>query len=310
MKKNTFLQAFLIVLLPLWACGDWSGGLPDNVLARINKETVTLDEFNREFKESVLEPGEEMNRVDLGKRKLAYLDQIIERKILVQEAQRLGMALSKEELSRAISEIKKDYPDEGFNKKLGVEGIALEDWEGRLEEKLLAEKMIRNALRYRGQISETEALEYYENHRSLFQLKQRVRVRQIIVADGEEAIQILKRLRKGEAFEKLAAEKSLGPEKVKGGDLGYFSQGERPPEFDHVFTMEVGTVSEVIKSPYGYHIFKLEEKSEARPISFEEAKTGILQELAQQRGEEAYQKWLKGLKEKATVKVNKKLLRS
>jgi len=66
----------------------------------------------------------------------------------------------------------------------------------------------------------------------------------------------------------------------------------------------------VIKSPYGYHIFKVEEKSEPRSISFEEAKTGILQELAQQRGEEEYQKWLKGLKEKAKVKVNKKLLRS
>jgi peptidyl-prolyl cis-trans isomerase C len=310
MKKNYFLLALLIVLLPLWSCGEWSGGLPDDVVARINKESVTLDEFNREFKESVLEPENAVRGVDLGKRKQAYLDQIIERKILVQEARRLGMTLSREELSRAISEIKKDYPDEGFNKKLDVEGIALEEWEGRLGEKLLAEKMIRNALRYRGQISEKEAFEYYENHRPSFQLKQRVRVRQIIVADGEEAIQILKRLKKGEAFEKLAAEKSLGPEKVEGGDLGCFSQGERPPEFDHVFTMEVGTISEVIKSPYGYHIFKVEEKSEPRSISFEEAKTGILQELAQQRGEEEYQRWLKDLKEKANVKVNKKLLRS
>ena len=89
---------------------------------------------------------------------------------------------------------------------------------------------------------------------------QKVRARQIVVADGEEAIQILKRLKKGESFEKVAKEKSLGPEKVNGGDLGYFSQGERPTEFDHVFTMEVGAISEVIKSPYGYHIFKLEEK--------------------------------------------------
>jgi parvulin-like peptidyl-prolyl isomerase len=128
------------------------------------------------------------------------------------------------------------------------------------------------------------------------------------VADGEEAIQILKRLKKGEAFEKMAAEKSLGPEKVQGGDLGYFSPGERPTEFNHVFDMEVGAISEVIKSPYGYHIFKLEEKIEPRQVSFGEAKLGILQALGQKKDEENYQKWFKGLKGKAKVKINKKWL--
>jgi parvulin-like peptidyl-prolyl isomerase len=74
--------------------------------------------------------------------------------------------------------------------------------------------------------------------------------------------------------------------------------------------MEVGTISEVIKSPYGYHIFKLEEKIEPRQIPFEEAKSGILQELGQKKGEENYEKWLIGLKAKAKVKVNKKWLKS
>jgi parvulin-like peptidyl-prolyl isomerase len=74
--------------------------------------------------------------------------------------------------------------------------------------------------------------------------------------------------------------------------------------------MEAGTISEVIKSPYGYHIFKLEEKIESRQIPFEEAKVGILQELGQKKGEENYQKWFKDLKGKTKVKINKKWLRS
>jgi len=186
----------------------------------------------------------------------------------------------------------------------------LEEWKRRLEEKLLAEKMIRSSLRYRGEIPEKEALQYYEKHPELFQVKEKIRARQIVVADGEEALQILKRLKKGENFEKLAREKSLGPERVEGGDLGYFSQGERPAEFDEIFSMEVGAISEVIRSPYGYHVFKLEKKIEPRQISFEEAKGGILEELRQRRGEEEYQRWLKGLKGKARVKINKRLLRS
>ncbi|MGZ3612751.1 MAG: peptidylprolyl isomerase, partial [Thermodesulfobacteriota bacterium] len=172
------------------------------------------------------------------------------------------------------------------------------------------EKVMRSAMHFPEKIDEKEALQYYEEQRSSFQLGRRVRARQIVLADGEEAIQVLKRLKKGENFEKVAMEKSLGPEKIHGGDLGYFSQGEKPAEFDLVFDMEVGTISGVIKSPYGYHLFKLEEKIEARQIPFEEARAGILQELGQKKGEENYQKWFKGLKGKAKVKVNKKWLSS
>jgi len=310
MKNQPSLLALFVIFFSLWGCGQWGGGLPEHILAQVNQEQITVDAFNREFKELIVEPGREGKGTNLGDFKKAYVDQVVERKIVVQEARRLGIKVSQEELNQAISEIKKDYPGEGFGEKLGLSGMTLEEWKVRLEEKLLAEKMIRRALHYSGEISEKEALHYYETHRSSFQLKQKVRARQIFVADGEEAIQILKRLKRGENFEKVAAEKSLGLEKVKGGDLGYFSQGEWPIEFDHVFSMEVGALSEVIKSPYGYHIFKLEEKIEPRQISFDEAKSGVLQKLRQQKGEEEYQRWFKEIKGKAKVKINKKWLRS
>jgi parvulin-like peptidyl-prolyl isomerase len=310
MKKPLSLLILILLLFFLWGCGQWGIGLPEQMIAQVNEEQIPVEEFNREFKELILEPGKEAKGTDHGKLKQAYLEQVIERKILVQEARRLGIKVSPEELNRAISEIKMDYPGEEFGEKLGLKGTTLEEWKGRLGEKLLAEKVIRSAFRFREKIDEKEALQYYEDHRSSFQMGWKARVRQIVVADGEEAIQILKRLKKGESFEKVAKEKSLGPEKVRGGDLGYFSQGEKPTEFDHVFSMEVGAISEVIKSPYGYHIFKLEEKTEPRQIPFEEAKLGILQELGQKKAEENYQKWFNDLKGKAKVKINKKWLRS
>jgi parvulin-like peptidyl-prolyl isomerase len=310
MKKPPSLLILTFLLFFLWGCGQWGVGLPEHMIAQVNEEQIPVEEFDREFKELILEPGKEVKGTGLGSLRQAYLDQVIERKILVQEARRLGIKISQEELNQAIYEIKMDYPGEGFGEKLGLKGISLEEWKVRLEEKLLAEKVIRKASRFQEKINEKETLRYYEDHRSSFQIGPKVRARQIIVADGEEAIQILKRLKKGESFEKVATEKSLGPEKVQGGDLGYFSPGEKPTEFDHVFSMEVGMISEVIKSPYGYHIFKLEERIEPRQIPFEEAKLGILQELEQRKGEENYLKWLKGLKGRARVKINKKWLRS
>jgi parvulin-like peptidyl-prolyl isomerase len=74
--------------------------------------------------------------------------------------------------------------------------------------------------------------------------------------------------------------------------------------------MEVGQISEVIWSPYGYHIFKVEEKIEARQVPFEEAKKGILQDLERSKEEQEYQRWLKELRNKAKVEINKRLLRS
>jgi len=305
-----FLPGFLPFLICLWGCNPWGGTLPEHVLARVNREEITIAEFDRELKDVVLEAGKEATAADPGDLKKAYLDQMIERKILAQEARRLGIKVSADELNRALAEIKKDYPDKGFDEWLGLKGMTLEEWKSRLEEKLLAEKMVRSTLQYPGEIREEEALRYYETHRYSFRLGPRVRVRQIVVADGEEAIQILKRLKKGESFEKLAGEKSLGPEKAKGGDLGYFSAGEMPAEFDQVFTMEVGAISGVIKSPYGYHIFKLEDKQGAREVPYGEARQGIVQELRKNKEEEEYQKWLKELKRKADVKVNSRWVRS
>jgi parvulin-like peptidyl-prolyl isomerase len=310
MKRLFSPPLLLILLFLLWSCSPWGGGLPDRILAQIDGEQISVVEFEREFQELMLEPGAGTPERSLSDLKQAFLDQMIERKILVQEARRVGIKVTPEEVNQAISEVKTDYPGEGFGEKLGLKGMTLEEWKRRLEEKLLAEKMIRTSLRYRGEITEKEALQYYEKHPELFQVKEKIKARQIVVADGEDALQILKRLKKGENFEKLAREKSLGPERVEGGDLGYFSKGERPAEFDEIFSMEVGAISEVIRSPYGYHVFKLEKKTEPRQISFEEAKGGILEELRQRRGEEEYQRWLKGLKGKAKVKINKRLLRS
>jgi peptidyl-prolyl cis-trans isomerase C len=309
MMRSPNLLITGLLLFFLGGCDPRGAGLPEHIIAQVNEEQIPIEQFDREFKELILESDKDAKGTGLGTLRQVCLDQVIERKILVQEARRLGIKVSPEELNQAIFEIETDYPGEGFGEKLGLKGMTLEEWKVRLEEELLAEKVIRSTLHSQVKIDEKEAFQYYEDHRSSFQIDQKVRARQIVVADGEEAIQILKRLKKGENFEKVAMQKSLGPEKVQGGDLGYFSPGEKPTEFDHVFNMEVGAISEVIKSPYGYHIFKLEEKIEPRQIPFGEAKLGILKELGQKKGEENYQKWFKGLKGKAKVKINKKWLR-
>ena len=132
------LLLFILLLFFLWGCGQWGTGLPEHIIAQINEEQIPVEEFDREFKELILEPGKEAKGTDLGNLKQAYLDQVIERKILVQEARRLGIKISQEELNQAISEIKMDYPGEGFGEKLGLKGMTLEEWKSSAGRKIIS----------------------------------------------------------------------------------------------------------------------------------------------------------------------------
>jgi type 1 glutamine amidotransferase len=120
----------LLLSLGLCACGEWSGDLPEHGLVRINGVIITVEEFNREFKELILEPENPGPGRNLESLKRSYLDQVVERKILAQEARRLGVMISEVEMNQALLEIRKDYPGEGFGERLGQKGITNEQWKG------------------------------------------------------------------------------------------------------------------------------------------------------------------------------------
>lgn len=104
-----------------------------------------------------------------------------------------------------------------------------------------------------------------------------VRARHVLVKTKAEAEEILKELKAGKAFEDLAKARSIGPEKNVGGDLGYFRRGQMARAIDEaVFKLkELGDVSDIVKSGFGFHVIKLEDK---RTLTFEQLK-GFLREL-------------------------------
>ncbi len=104
---------FRFLLVPLWfmllsACDRWEIGLPEHVLARVNEEEITVEEVNREFNDFLSELGKARVETGLKELKEAYLQQVIERKILVQEARRAGIKVSSDELNQTLLEMKSD----------------------------------------------------------------------------------------------------------------------------------------------------------------------------------------------------------
>jgi len=255
--------------------------------------------------ENQFSPGGHQRLMQMKER---FLDQLIEEALILKEARRLGVIVTGQELEEEIMKTKDDYKGESLREYLNKHEIPFEVWKERVREKLLIEKTIRASSHDEAVISTEEARKYYEVHREEYILPERVKARQIVVASKRTANKILRELKKGKEFEKLAVENSLGPEGSFGGDLGYFTRGDMPEEFNVVFSMEKDQISEVIKSPYGFHIFKIEDRMEDQRLAFEEVIDDIRRKISQMRSEQRYYQWLEELKRNAKIEVNHHLL--
>ncbi len=116
-------------------------------------------------------------------------------------------------------------------------------------------------------------------------------------------------LQAGADFAAAAKQKSTAPEAEKGGDLGYFSRGDMPAEFNVVFALPKGGISRIVKSPYGYHIFKLEDKRTAGRLGLDEAYRGIEEKLRRQKENKRYQAWFTELRSRTKIEVSYEALR-
>lgn len=298
-----------LILLPNCQKGRDEKSIP-KILAAINGDSITSEEFLEAFKdiETGLGNDVKMGEGRLRELKKEVLDQLIERKIFLLEAHRTGIKVGEEEIRKTSEGVKADYPPDGFEKMLDEKGMSYADWEKEMMEDLMIMKLHEKIQETPLDISEEELRKYYNEHVQEFNKKDEVHVRQIVVATEEEATQIRQALLSGTDFSQLARERSLSPDREKGGDLGFFSKGMMPKEFDIVFSLKIGEVSNAIKTPYGYHIFKVEGKKPARRLSYQEAKTQVRNIIIQEKKEVLFRLWVEDLKKKFNIKINYQLL--
>ena len=149
------------------------------------------------------------------------------------------------------------------------------------------------------QVSDKEAMEYYEANKNNFAGAETVNASHILVATEEQANELLAKIKAGEVtFEDCAKENSTCPSGQMGGNLGDFSRGQMVPEFDAaVFAMEAGEISEApVKTQFGYHLIKLNSKNEAKVPEYAEISERLKEMLVGEKRREAYEKKINQLK--------------
>jgi peptidyl-prolyl cis-trans isomerase C len=149
-------------------------------------------------------------------------------------------------------------------------------------------------------VSEAEIKIVYDEESKKLTETERIRARHILVASEKEAADVLARINKGEKFEDLAKQYSLDGSKDYGGDLGYFTAPEMVPEFSTAaFAMQKGEMSQPVKTEFGWHIIRIEDRKKGAAQPYDQVKGAIRNVLVRQK----VQKKLSELREAAKVEI-------
>ena len=252
--------------------------LAPNVLAKVGNWTLTIDEFNEKLKalKEVL-PDYDVNDPEAKK---TILEELIRQELLVQDAEKSGIA-QKKDITEAVEE---------FRRTLIVREMAAKLTEGM-------------------ETTDQEAQDYYNQNKSAFVNSGEWHLREIMASTQEEAREIQIEVLKGADFAETAKTRSKAPNASNGGDLGFVKEFKFPEMEKAVATLSVGDISSVFKGPDGFYIVKLEEKKGGEPLSFEATKEEIKTGLTLLKQQQKILGYLDDLKAKASVQVNENLLK-
>jgi peptidyl-prolyl cis-trans isomerase C len=280
------------------------------IVAMIGEDVISLAEFETALADAMGRNGVSQDYEESETLKDSLLDQMINQHLLLGEARRLNLEATPQELEEAIARMKGTYTEEEFFQLMQEEQIERSAWEDNLRREIVIQKVIASATGRPVEVLEEEIRHYFESHKEEFRKDASVRARQIIVPGMDEAQDIRALLLEGQDFIEIALSRSVSPDSTAGGDLGIFSPGEMPEEFDVVFDLNVGEISPVVKSPYGHHLFRVEERFAGRDLTLAEASGRIRDYLAGRKRKQLHDEWLAGLRKNADIRINRTLLAS
>lgn len=243
------------------------------------------------------------------------LDNMINRLLLEQEAEKAKIEITDEQVTVRVDQVKGGFSsEEAFTEQLATSGLTEAGLMQEVELAIRIEKLLEERTSGQNETEEQEAREFYIENMGRFKQAEQIKTSHILIpveeADTEEMKAekkqklegILEKVRGGADFAELAQEHSSCPSKARGGDLGFFPRGQMVGEFDEAaFALEVGQVSDVVETQFGYHIIKLTDKKAATTVPFDESKAEIMSFLDSQKKQQEVATFIDSLRSVATI---------
>jgi peptidyl-prolyl cis-trans isomerase SurA len=313
---NVTVILFLLILILLQPAG--AAMLLDRVVAVVNKEVITWSELYKMMEYEATEQMKALSEEDrmrvFKNNEALFLEKLIDMRLQLQEAKRIGLDVSPEEVKEAMENIKRKYSltDKSLEEYLAKEGLNVESYKKSLSEQILVNQFLNKQVRSKIVISDDEIKSQIDTYKANLINDESFKIRQIFLkkpkedaerkAVEEKASLILQRLKSGEDFSELAQELSEDPSGKQGGDLGYVKKNLLAKDFIEALSkMKAGDVSQPFRTEKGLHIIKLEDKTSAQ--STEDIKENIRKQLMEQQFMEKYKSLIKDLREKAHIEI-------
>jgi peptidyl-prolyl cis-trans isomerase C len=303
MKRSFYLLTILVILFS--ACHLFERA-EDRVVITVGSRGITEDELKKAIQQIIFEM--EISDREAKEGIETIVNRVIERAMIMEYGKEEGIGISDDELESAVKDIKRDYPEDVFKEMLLRRYIDIEEWKEGFREELLIKKIVTKVTAGISPVTFDETKEYFNTHRDEFRRPAMVQLRQIVVPTREEALKILQRLKEGEEMGELAGKYSITPEAKDGGILGWIDRGQLEESMESaIFSLRVGEISDIFKSPYGYHIFEVISARDAGLQDLPEAMAEIESRLMLQKKESFYREWIKELRDRYPVKIKQEI---
>ncbi len=326
MKKNLLI---LLVIVHFFFAYSLSAKpiVIERIIAKINEEIVTLSELQEYVRMAKLDLEKQYRGKNL-KRKIQDLEQkaidnLVEKKLLIQKAKKVRLSVSERELNIAISSVLKraKITLEQLKKYLISTGSNLKKFKSQTKESLLVKKVENIFVNTIVTVTKKEIEEYYEDNLDMMTLGGSRRVRQIFFPFNEEMsnrdimktrnfmkMVFRKAQNNPDSFSNLARKYSKGPSANLGGDLGVVKKGEILPNLEKaIFSVNENEISGVVQSRAGLHIVLVYQIIPGKIIPFKDVSEKIRKIIFKEKSVLIRKKWIAELKKSAFLEISYRL---
>lgn len=320
------LTALATACLVVSALPAASGEIVEQILVKVNGEIFTKTQLEKRQVEALRGLGRQLSDQELQKQLTAItpdiLVSVIDEMLLLQRGRDLGYRLTDDMFRQAVENIRKENnleDDAKFKAALEQEGMTMADLRENIEIQSIIQELQRSQIFSRISVTETEEREYYEARKNEFTTPATLTLREILIqvasdpkkgvniaadeAAKEEAEKIRAEILSGKTtFEEAVAKFSDAASKANGGLVGPLNLDELAPDLVKLLKpLKAGEMTEVVRTPGGYQILKMETRTEPTVATFEQARGEIANRILNARRRVEFDKYMTNLRASAII---------
>jgi peptidyl-prolyl cis-trans isomerase SurA len=304
------LFAFFLAALLMFAPGQARSEVVDKIVAIVNDDIVTLQEVEKfvhvERQQKFSSVHEYLRDLEMKDK----LDGFIENLLIRQQAKKYKIEVADKEVEAMIDGMKKQHliTDSELREQLKREGVDYKDFVEGVKMSLVRSRVLARSVSADVLISDKDLQDYFTAHSDEFR-EEEYKLQHIFVSGqrqdaAQRANEAYNLLREGKPFGEMAKQYSDEPTSSEGGDIGFVKKQDLIPALRNaVSLLTAGNYSNVVRTPYGFHILKLIELKKMESAPFEAVKDRIHQILIMRESEKRYRDYITKVRASSYIEV-------